>query len=199
MEIMKYMNLFGLGKRKVFLKKLRFFMCIVISIAVLVSSTLACFADVQGISTDEFAETVMINGEEYVLVPAPAPNTSQGDVQIMDVQHYDWKYSNTNKTNKHFDTIAKTLLITFMTGYLGESVPALVRMADFATGYYATKNLTSANIYYTKDFYYAENLGNYGGYPYYCKKVLYQYANSARTKALYDLPAISYYYAYQPY
>ncbi len=171
-----------------------------IMICILVCYTIPCYADVQmEVLAGESNETVMINGEEYVLVPAPAPSNSVEGIQPMDQINYDWKYANTNKTNKYFDVIASATLVVFMTEYLGSAVPALTRLADMAVGFFGSRNIGSANIYYTKDFYYAQNIDNYGGYPYYCKKVLYQYANSARTTKLYDDPAISYYYAYQPY
>lgn len=152
------------------------------------------------LSTQE--NTMMIEGEMYTLVPESVVRLNNPDIPMRDQQHYDWKKGAVNKSNKHLNAItvkAVTAAITALLGQVSTTAAEIAAMAKIAVDYYANKNINSANIYYTTDHYYAQNLGGYGGYPYYCKKVLYQYKDKARTIALYDRPVIGYYYAYQPY
>lgn len=140
--------------------------------------------------------TTIINGEIYYLVPAPPP-----DEQIVTrAPMYDWKVGPVTKTSKHIKSLtleaARTAVATVLS--LPNTSAAVMQLAKGIVN--AFKIGMSVNVYYTEYNYYAENVTGYGGYPYYCKFITYQYKDSARTIDITGGdPPIKYYYAYQPY
>lgn len=173
-------------------------------VTILSTSTIAAFASGDEASvpengTMEFSEdtgrpeAIYIEGEWYKLKPAPAPIETRAPM-------YDWKVGPTYKYSLLGQILVKSAISTALGALLGIKAvgSAAAQLAKAAVTYFVNKD--KANLYYTKYTYYALNVTGYGGYPYYCKVLIYQYADKNRTIDISGGgPAIEYFYAYQPY